>query len=91
MRLSKSFLKKTVLNKRYRLERLMDDEDSFQWPLSDPNYFLALGVFRKFNDLTSSAWRAALAAGFTATQKLRAFRLCIVKPGSTSMNWPKNT
>ena len=32
-----------------------------------------------------------LAAGFTATRKLRAFRLCIVKPGSTSMNWPKNT
>jgi hypothetical protein len=27
MRLSQSFLKKTVLNKGYRLERLMDDED----------------------------------------------------------------
>jgi hypothetical protein len=32
------------------LERLMDDEGSFQWPLSDPNYCLALGVFRKFNE-----------------------------------------
>jgi hypothetical protein len=32
------------------LERLMDDEDSFQWPLSDPHYCLALGVFRKFNE-----------------------------------------
>jgi hypothetical protein len=28
----------------------MDNEDSFQWPLSDPNYCLALGVFRKFNE-----------------------------------------
>jgi hypothetical protein len=32
------------------LERLMDDEDSFQWPLSNPHYCLALGVFRKFNE-----------------------------------------
>jgi hypothetical protein len=32
------------------LECLMDDEDSFQWPLSDPHYCLALGVFRIFNE-----------------------------------------
>ena len=32
------------------IERLMDNEDSFQWPLSDPNYCLVLGVFRKFNE-----------------------------------------
>jgi hypothetical protein len=32
------------------LERLMDNEDSFRWPLSDPNYCLVLGMFRKFNE-----------------------------------------
>jgi hypothetical protein len=32
------------------LERLMDSEDSFQWPLLDPQYCLALGMFRKFNE-----------------------------------------
>ena len=32
------------------LERLMDNEDSFQWPLLDPQYCLALGMFRKFNE-----------------------------------------
>jgi hypothetical protein len=40
---------------------------------------------------TSCAWRAALAVGFTAMRKPRAFRLYIVQPGSASMNWPKNT
>jgi len=32
------------------LDRLMDDHGSFRWPLSDPYYCLALGVFRKFNE-----------------------------------------
>jgi len=32
------------------LERSVEDEDSFQWPLSDPHYCLALGMFRKFNE-----------------------------------------
>jgi hypothetical protein len=30
------------------LERLIGDEDSFEWPLSDPQYCLVLGVYRKF-------------------------------------------
>ena len=32
------------------LKCLINNEDSFQWPLSDPNYCLALVVFRKFKD-----------------------------------------
>ena len=32
------------------LECLINNKDSFQWPLSDPNYCLALVVFRKFKD-----------------------------------------
>jgi hypothetical protein len=32
------------------LKCLIDNEDSFQWPLSDPSYCLALVVFRKFKD-----------------------------------------
>jgi len=39
-------LEKAILD----LECLMDNEDSFQGPLSDPHYCLALGVFRKFNE-----------------------------------------
>ena len=39
-------LEKAILD----LERLMDDEGSFQWPLSDPHYCLALGVFRRFDE-----------------------------------------
>jgi hypothetical protein len=32
------------------LKCLINNEDSFQWPLSDPKYCLALVVFRKFKD-----------------------------------------
>ena len=32
------------------LKCLINNEDSFQWRLSDPNYCLALVVFRKFKD-----------------------------------------
>ena len=32
------------------LKCLINNEDAFQWPLSDPNYCLALVVFRKFKD-----------------------------------------
>jgi len=34
----------------------------------------------------SCAWRAASAVGFTDMRKPKAFRSCIVKPGSASMN-----
>ena len=44
-------LKENRLEQAIRdLERLMDNEDSFRWPLSDPNYCLVLGMFRKFNE-----------------------------------------
>jgi hypothetical protein len=32
------------------LEHLKENEGSFHWPLSDPHYCLALGVFRRFNE-----------------------------------------
>src|SRR5215469_8305864 len=32
------------------LECLINNGDSFQWPLADPNYCLALVVFRKFKE-----------------------------------------
>ena len=44
-------LKENRLEQAIRdLEHLTDDEGSFQWPLSDPHYCLALGMFRKFNE-----------------------------------------
>jgi hypothetical protein len=30
------------------LQRLMDDEDSFQWPIEDPHYCLVLGLLRDY-------------------------------------------
>jgi hypothetical protein len=31
------------------LQRLMDDEDSFQWPLDDPHFCLLLGHMRDYH------------------------------------------
>lgn len=40
-------LKQAILDLEYLMKK---SEDSFQWPLVDPDYCLALVVFRKFKD-----------------------------------------